>query len=238
MDRKLLDRLNQARRAKQPAVVATILGTGESHLFLPNGTGRDDARFMAGEDDLTAAAQTALREDRPATIDSAVGEIFLNPFNPPLRLIIVGAVHITQVLAPMARLAGFEVRVIDPRGAFAEAERFAEVTGEVEVIEDWPDDVLRQDPPDARTALVTLTHDPKLDDAALKEALASEAFYIGSLGSKKTHAARLERLRRADFDEAALSRIHGPVGLDIGAKSPAEIALAILGQVIETLRAE
>lgn len=147
--------------------------------------------------------------------------------NPPPRVLIVGAVHITQALAPMAALAGYEVTVIDPRGAFATVDRFPGVA----LSDDWPDDAVKGLRPDLRTAVVTLTHDPKLDDPALIAALQSDAFYIGALGSRKTHAARLERLGAAGFDAAALARIHGPAGLAIGAKSPAEIAISVLAQL-------
>ena len=158
--------------------------------------------------------------------------MFLHVHNPPLRMIVVGAVHIAQALAPMAALAGYEVTVVDPRGAFATQDRFPGV----EVSDDWPDEAMAALAPDSRTAVVTLTHDPKLDDPALEVALKSDAFYVGSLGSKKTHLARTKRLARLGIDADAIALIHGPAGLPIGAKSPAEIAVAILAQVIETRR--
>ncbi|WP_223421092.1 XdhC family protein [Tateyamaria pelophila] len=160
------------------------------------------------------------------------GQTFVTIHNPPLRLAIVGAVHIAQALVPMARVAGYDPVVIDPRGAFGSEARFP---GE-RVINDWPDDALREVGLDARTALVLLTHDPKLDDPALHIALKSEVFYIGALGSTRTHAKRVERLTEAGFSEADIARIKGPVGLDIGAASPAEIAVSILGQMVQTLR--
>ena len=160
------------------------------------------------------------------------GSLFLQAFNPPLRMMIVGAVHITQALAPIATLLGYEVTVVDPRRAFASDERFPGV----HVDTDWPDDALHRLAPDRRTAVVTLTHDPKLDDPALEVALASEAFYIGSLGSRRTHAARLERIRARGIDEAALTRVHGPIGFAIGARSPAEIATAIAAEITARLR--
>jgi len=152
--------------------------------------------------------------------------------NPPLRLIVVGAVHIAQCLLPMARACGYDPVLIDPRGAFGSADRFP---GEV-IAEDWPDEALAALAPDPRTAIVTLTHDPKLDDPALRIALRSSAFYIGGLGSKRTHAKRVERLTAEGFSEAEIARIHAPVGLDIGARSPAEIAVSILAQITAVLR--
>lgn len=154
------------------------------------------------------------------------------PLIPALRLDIVGAVHIAQHLASMASECGFHAHIIDPRGAFSENRTFAQATIHAE----WPDDFLRQNPPDNATAVVTLTHDPKLDDAALLPALASNAFYIGCLGSRKTHADRVERLSAAGMKAAQLDRINGPVGLDIGAATPAEIAVAILAQIIKAAR--
>ena len=145
------------------------------------------------------------------------------------RLVIVGAVHIAQRLAPMATLAGYDVTVIDPRGAFATKERFPGISLSTK----WPNEAMTELAVDRRTAIVTLTHDPKLDDPALSAALGSPAFYIGALGSKKTHAARLKRLKRAGFDDDATGRIHGPVGLDIGAKSPAEIAVAVAAEILK-----
>ena len=157
---------------------------------------------------------------------------FVAIHNPPLRLVVVGAVHIAQALLPMARIAGFDPVVIDPRSAFGSAARFPGET----ILEDWPDEAVAAHGLDARTALVLLTHDPKLDDPALKLALASEAFYIGALGSTRTHAKRVARLEEAGFDAAAIARIHGPIGLDIGAASPQEIAVSILAEMVQTLR--
>jgi xanthine dehydrogenase accessory factor len=180
-----------------------------------------------------AAIRKAVSEDRSTTIETADGPVFVEVFNPRLRCIIVGAVHIAQPLARMASIAGYLVTVVDPRTAFASDERFPNVTLSTE----WPDDALATLKLNRRTAVITLTHDPKLDDPALAAALRSDAFYIGALGSKKTHAARLKRLQALGFSEGELGRIHGPVGLDINATSPAEIAIAILGQVTQVLRA-
>jgi xanthine dehydrogenase accessory factor len=181
-----------------------------------------------------AAVRKAVTEDRNATVETAQGQVFIEVFNPRLRCIIVGAVHIAQPLARMAALTGYLVTVVDPRTAFASDERFPDVS----LSTDWPDEALEKLRPNRRTAIVTLTHDPKLDDPALAAALRSDAFYIGALGSKKTHAARLKRLIPMGFDEAALARIHGPVGLDIGAVSPAEIAVSIMAEITRVLRGE
>lgn len=172
-----------------------------------------------------------LRADRAEVLATADGEVLLEPSNPPLRLLLIGAVHIAHPLAAMAQLAGFAVTIVDPRRAFATVERFPGI----ELVVRWPDEALRQLAPDARTAVVTLTHDPKLDDPALEVALATPAFYIGCLGSKKTHATRMERLR-GRFSEESLTRLRGPVGLAIGACSPAEIAVSILAQIVASLR--
>jgi xanthine dehydrogenase accessory factor len=173
-----------------------------------------------------------LSADKSGVVEDGGRRYFLNVYNPPLRMIVVGAVHIAQPLARMAALAGYEVVIVDPRRAFATAERFPGVT----LIGDWPDDALTELAPDVRTAVVTLTHDPKIDDPALTEALNSEAFYVGALGSTRTHAKRLQRLRDKGFDERALGRIHGPVGLDIGALSPAEIAVSIIAEITQVRR--
>ena len=178
------------------------------------------------------AARLALRDNRSAAIEDPGGTVFARVFNPPLRMVIVGAVHISQSLAPMAALAGFEVTVVDPRGAFATDERFPGVT----LSRQWPDEALEALALDSRTAVVTLIHDPKLDDPALEAALRSDVFYIGALGSRKTHAKRVERLREAGFSTAEIKRIKGPAGLDIRAKAPAEIALSIMAEIVAAKR--
>ncbi|MCE8524431.1 XdhC family protein [Ruegeria pomeroyi] len=160
------------------------------------------------------------------------GRTFVAVHNPPLRLIVVGAVHIAQALVPMARIAGYDPVVIDPREAFASDARFPGET----ILHDWPDEAVSKLGLDARTALVLLTHDPKLDDPALEAALAADVFYIGALGSTRTHAKRVARMLEAGFTDAQIGRIHGPVGLDIGAAGPAEIAVAILAQMTAVLR--
>ncbi len=229
MKRDLLDRLLADRAAKRPAAIATDLDSGIQALVR-----LDDVRGdLALDTAMLEAARTALRADRSGILDIAGRRIFLQVSNPPLRMLIVGAVHITQALAPMAALAGYDVTVIDPRRAFATDQRFPDV----KLVGDWPDEAMEKLRPDSRTAVVALTHDPKIDDPALSVALRSDAFYIGALGSKRTHANRLARLREAGFDERATARIHGPIGLTIGAKSPAEIAISILAQVTAVLHA-
>lgn len=175
-----------------------------------------------------AAAREALRDDRSRPIDTEGRVLFATVFNPPLRLVVVGGVHIAQALAPLAAGLGLAMSVVDPRTGFASAARFPGV----DVRTDWPDDALAALRPDSRTAVVSLTHDPKLDDPALEAALGSEAFYIGALGSSRTHAKRLERLRARGWAEPALARIHGPVGLDLGGRKAAEIALSILAELV------
>jgi xanthine dehydrogenase accessory factor len=219
-----------ASREGRPAVLATNLTNGLQTFI--------EATETAGDLTLDAAALQAIRkavtEDRNATIETADGPVFIEVFNPRLRCVIVGAVHIAQPLARMAALTGYLVTVVDPRTAFASDARFPDVV----LSTDWPDEAMEKLKPNRRTAVVTLTHDPKLDDPALSVALRSDAFYIGALGSKKTHAARCKRLQALGFNEEELARIHGPVGLDIGAISPAEIAIAIMAQITQVLRAE
>lgn len=230
MKRATLDSLLAARAAKRPMLLARHLASGAEHLYLDGvwqGAGGAPAPSVRAE------AARVLREDKGRVLDTAEGAVFLQPFNPPLRCLIVGAVHIAQALVPMAALTGYDVTVIDPRRAFASDARFPDVA----VLSEWPDDAFASLKPDARTAVVTLTHDPKIDDPALEAALVSAAFYITALGSKKTHAARLQRLRAAGFDDATLARIHGPAGLAIHAVSPAEIALSIMAQMTQVLRA-
>ena len=174
-----------------------------------------------------------LRADKGRVQTDPDGEDwFLNPFNPPLRLVILGAVHIAQPLAKIAELANYDVTVVDPRTAFASEERFPGV----KLVTEWPDEAMEKIELDTRTAVVTLTHDPKLDDPGLHAALKSPCFYIGALGSRKTHGTRVERLTEAGFSEEDIARIHGPVGLNIGARSPAEIAISIMAEMTERLR--
>ena len=176
-----------------------------------------------------AAVDARLRADRSGMEE---GDRFVAVHNPPLRMIVVGAVHIAQALLSVARTCGYDCTLIDPRSAFGSTARFP---GEV-IVEDWPDEAMEALAPDTRTAIVTLTHDPKLDDPAIRIALRSGAFYLGCLGSSKTHAKRVERLQAAGFSEAEIARIHAPVGLDIGAKTPAEIAVSVMAQITQRLR--
>ncbi len=217
----LLARLQDARAGHRPVVVATNLRSGTQYL-LPD----DPVPALAG-----AAART-LASDRNATVEADGVPWFLHAHNPPMRLVVVGAVHIAQALVPMAAGLGYAVTVTDPRRAFATDERFPGVS----VSTDWPDEALDALKPDARTAVVTLTHDPKLDDPALDRALRSPAFYIGALGSRKTHTARLARLRELGHGDDALARIQGPVGLSIGAVTAGEIALSVLAQLVAVRR--
>jgi xanthine dehydrogenase accessory factor len=209
---------------KRPVVLVTNLDSGDQQL-LHRGDGDSEPE--------RAHVERALRIDVCFTTDPDSGpQVFYQPFNPPLRMMVVGAVHIAQPLSVIATLAGYEVTIVDPRESFAAAERFPGVTLNL----DWPDAALESLGLDQRCAVVTLTHDPKLDDPALQVALRSDAFFIGCLGSRKTHASRLGRLTKAGFSEADLERIHGPVGLPIGSRSPAEIAVSVLAQVTQKLR--
>ena len=223
MKRETLSALLAARRAGRAVVRATDLATGEDRIIDP----------YADKSALGEAAASAARADQSAPVEIDGRSWFLAVFNPPLDLCLVGAVHIAQPLAAMASLAGYRVRVIDPRTSFATQARFPGVA----LAHEWADEALEKHPLGPRSAIVALTHDPKLDDPALVTALRSPCFYIGALGSKKTHAARLARLKAQGFGDAELARIHGPVGLAIGARSPAEIAIAILGEITQTLRA-
>jgi xanthine dehydrogenase accessory factor len=225
MNRDLLDRLLTARRDRRAVAVITDLETGAQRLV-----GEDEAP----EDVLSAALLSGFRFDRSGIAESEEGEFFVNIYNPPLKLVIVGAVHIAQAVIPVARLAGYDITVIDPRGAFASADRFPDVT----LLAEWPDEALPKIELDRRTAMIALTHDPKVDDPALTAALQSTCFYVGALGSKKTHAGRLERLTAAGIEADALARIHAPIGLAIGARGPAEIAISIMAEMTRALRQE
>jgi xanthine dehydrogenase accessory factor len=230
MKRAFLDRALAASRAGRPAALVTHLTSGEHALV--------ESAIVEGvlylDSTVLTLVRAAIRDDRSTTIETPNGRIFIEVFNPPLRLIAVGAVHAAQPLARMAAIAGYAVTIVDPRSAFATEERFPGVA----LSTDWPDEAMPRLKPDRRTAIVTLTHDPKIDDPALAAALKSEAFYIGALGSKRTHAGRCQRLKEAGFSDAEIARIHGPVGLSIGALSPAEIAVSILAQVTQVLRAD
>lgn len=224
----LLATLRRARAARTPALVAIDLADGRSAL-LSRGDGAGEAAIRTA---LAGDVERALREEQSRVVERDGRRYFLQVFAPPRRLALVGAVHIAQALIPMAVAAGYDVTVIDPRSAFAAESRFPGVT----MTHQWPAAALAAFAPDRRSAVITLTHDPKLDDPALAAALRSDVFYIGALGSRKTHAARLNRLREQGFGDAELARIHGPVGLPIGAVSPAEIAVSILAGLTQALR--
>ncbi len=216
-----LSALNEARAARKAAAMVVPLGGGPGRLVM-----RED--FAA--DPLADVLQTRFASGKGGREVTDEGEVFIAVHRPSPRLVVVGAVHVSQVLAPMAAAAGFDVTIVDPRTAFATEERFAGVR----LIAEWPDaELLALDP---ETALATLTHDPKIDDPALAAGLAADCFYIGALGSRKTHGRRVERFAAQGVDEAALSRIHAPIGLPIGAASPAEIAVSVLAEVIAALR--
>lgn len=223
MTPELLARLNEARAAKRPVALLTRLPDGAQRLY------PEDSVPEA----LAAEAAAALRADKARNVEAEGATWFIHPHNSPLRLIVVGAVHIAQALVPMAATLGYAVTVVDPRRAFATEERLGQ---QVAISGDWPDEAMTALAPDTRTAVVTLTHDPKLDDPALEVALRSPAFYIGCLGSRRTHSKRLERLREAGLTEVEMARIHAPVGLDIGAITAAEVAVSILAQIVESRR--
>ena len=215
--------LNADRAARQGGVLVTRPADGAERYVTA-------AAFAA--DPLHEALEAALRMGKSGGAEHEGQSYFLTVQAPDVRLVAIGAVHISQALAPIARQAGFAMSVIDPRTGFASAERFPDVP----LIAVWPDEALKAQPLDRYTAIALLTHDPKIDDVALEAALKAECFYIGALGSRKTHAKRLERMKAKGFDDAALARIHAPIGLDIGAVSPAEIAVSIAGEIIASLR--
>ena len=222
MTPELLARLRGAQSAKRPVALLTRLSDGEQRLW------PDDA----APGPLSDAAEAALRDDEASPVEFDGERWFVHPHNPPVRLVVVGAVHVAQALVPMAAALGFAVTVVDPRRAFATAERFPGVS----LSSDWPDEAMEAMALDARTAVVTLTHDPKLDDPALDVALRSPCFYIGALGSRRTHAKRVARLQEMGHGEDAIARIHAPVGLDIAAVTAPEIALSVLAEVVAARR--
>jgi xanthine dehydrogenase accessory factor len=223
MDPVSLKKLNEERRARRAAILVTDLGDGSDRVVC-------EGEAVAG--DLGVAVARAFRTGASGSVEADGRTFFLNVHLPQPRLVVIGAVHISQALAPMARVAGYPVEIIDPRTAFATTDRFPDVALRAE----WPQDVLAARPLDGYTALAAVTHDPKIDDFALKAALDAGCFYIGALGSRKTHAKRVERLLAAGATADEIARIHAPIGLDIGAASPAEIAVAVLAQVIKAFR--
>lgn len=223
MKLEILQALNAERAARRPVVVITELGSGAQRLLKAD---------QIDGDPLAAEVHKLLRMGKSATIEAEGRKWFVHVHAPTAKLVIIGAVHISQVLAPLARTLGYDVTIVDPRTAFASAERFPDVP----LIADWPDVALPPLQVDRYTAFVALTHDPKIDDGALLHALAQNCFYIGALGSKKTHAKRLDRLSAQGASAADLAKIHAPIGLAIGAVSPAEIAVSIMAEITAQLR--
>jgi xanthine dehydrogenase accessory factor len=228
MKGRILDRVIAAEREHRSVALATDLTTGRQLLF--------ESEQADGDLTLDQAALERLREiwrtGRNRTIETAAGSVFVEVLTPPHHCFIIGAVHIAQPLARILTMADYAVTVIDPRGAFATAARFPDV----ELTQEWPDEALERLQPDRGSAIVALTHDPKLDDPALAAALRSDCFYIGALGSRRNHAGRCARLKEEGFSDSDLARIHGPIGLAIGAVSPAEVAIAIAAEMTQTLR--
>jgi xanthine dehydrogenase accessory factor len=221
----LLTTLNAERAARRAAIVVTDVASGKERLVKGADVAKDPLRTILAE---------RLRTGRSGMVDSPEGRIFLTVYVPAPQLVITGAVHISQTLAPIGKLLGYDVTIVDPRTAFASIERFPDV----KVVAEWPDKALPPLGIDHYTAFVALTHDPKIDDPALSHALSRDCFYIGALGSKKTHARRIARLKEQGLSDADIARIHAPIGLDIGAVSPAEIAVAIMAEITARLREE
>jgi xanthine dehydrogenase accessory factor len=221
----ILQQLNEERAARRAVVVVTNVESGAQRLVKAADAARDP---------LAAVIEKRLRMGKSGMEETSEGRVFLTVYVPSPRLVITGAVHISQALAPLGKIVGYDVVIVDPRTAFASEERFPDV----KVIAEWPDEALPPLNVDRYTAFVALTHDPKIDDPALKHALARECFYIGALGSKKTHARRVERMKQAGLTDADIARIRAPIGLPIGAVSPAEIAVAIMAEITQTLRTQ
>ncbi len=223
MDLAILSALNDERAARRAAVLVTELASGAQRLI---------RQGEIAADPLAELVEKQLRTGKSGMVEAEGASYFLTVQAPHPRIVVTGAVHISQAMAPMAKELDLDLVIIDPRTAFATPERFPGVA----LLPEWPEEVLPQVGLDGYTAFVALTHDPKIDDPALTAALRSDCFYIGALGSRKTHGKRLERLAAAGFGEEATRRIHAPIGLDIGAVSPAEIALAILAEIVSSLR--
>src|ERR1700691_2244694 len=225
MQLDLLAVLNAERAARRAAIVVTDNATGQQRLVKAADVGKDPLKALLAE---------RLRSGRSGMEETPQGRVFFTVYVPAPQLVITGAVHISQALVPIAKLLGYDVTIVDPRTAFASPERFPDV----KVIAEWPDKALPSLGIDRYTAFVALTHDPKIDDPALLYALACDCFYIGALGSRKTHGRRIERLKQQGVRDPEISRIHAPIGLNIGAVSPAEIAVAIMAQITKGLRRE
>ena len=220
MDVSVLETLEKARADRLAVAVVTDIASGSQEVV---------AHRYAGEHELADELENRFRFDKSGVVSTQSGEFFIHIHNPALRLVVIGAVHIAQAIVPMAKAAGYDITVIDPRGAFATEDRFPGIT----LHADWPDEVLPAIGLDARTGFLALTHDPKVDDPALIAALQSECFYIGALGSRRTQASRAERMKQAGMEP---SRIFGPVGLDIGARGAPEIAISIMAEMTKALR--
>ncbi len=223
MKADILAEIMSARTQRKPVALVPALEGGRQRVV---------ARDHAADDFLAQVLDQAFRFDRSGVHRIPEGEFFVHIYNPPLRLVVIGAVHIAQAVIPIAKAAGYDIVVIDPRGAFATGERFPDIALHAE----WPDEVLPKIGLDQRSALLALTHDPKIDDPALHLALKSKVFYIGALGSKKTQGARRQRLSQAGFAEKDIARIHGPIGIDIGAQGAPEIAISIMAELTRVLR--
>ena len=224
MDPYCLKKLNAERQARRAALLLTDLGDGRDRVIKEG----DPVAGLLGD-----AVRQAFLSGKSCLVEIEGRSFFLNVHVPPPRLVVIGAVHISQALAPMAKIAGYDMEIIDPRTAFATPERFPDI----KLFAEWPQDILEQRPLDPYTAVAVVTHDPKIDDQALERALQAGCFYVGALGSRKTHAKRVERLKALGFSEDEIALIHSPIGLDIGATSPAEIAVAVMAEVIKAFRA-
>jgi xanthine dehydrogenase accessory factor len=224
MDPYCLKKLNAERQARHAALLLTDLGDGRDRVINEG----DPVAGLLGD-----AVRQAFLSGKSSVAEIEGRSFFLNVHVPPPRLVVIGAVHISQALAPMARIAGYDMEIIDPRTAFATPERFPDI----KLFAEWPQDILEKRPLDPYTAVAVVTHDPKIDDQALERALKAGCFYVGALGSRKTHAKRVERLTALGFSQDEIALVHSPIGLDIGAASPAEIAVAVMAEVIKAFRA-
>lgn len=216
--------LLEAKNSRTPIVILKSLNSDDEQIVTIDG--------MSRLPDLEMELEQAFVSDKSRIIQTSLGEMFIQTFSPPPRLFIIGAVHVTQHMLPIARSVGYEPVIIDPRTAFATEERF----GDANLIAKWPQDVLNETLLDSRSALVALTHDPKIDDPAIELALNNPCFYIGALGSRRTHGSRVQRLTSRGFDDSQISRIKAPIGLNIGAQGPAEIAISIMAEITANLR--
>jgi len=223
MDVEILQKLNVERENRRAVMVVTDLASGEGRLICEGD---------AVDGDLGVTVNKGFRSGKSGVVEVDGVELFLNVHVPAPRLVIIGAVHISQALTQIAALSGYDVKVIDPRTAFATPERFSGI----DLQADWPEDVLKDAPLDAYTALAALTHDPKIDDFPLQQALRVGCFYVGALGSRKTHSKRTDRFKEAGITDAQVDKIQAPIGLNIAAATPAEIAVAVMAEIIETFR--